>query len=318
MYSQYRLSQLSPKEGEFYRVAGVEKAGWPYSFNAGDLVGFYDVFGYSSPLYYKMMEFRSRNDYCGKYYDLMNVKYFVTFPNSDDRMTDCDGKIKPPIEFTEIDHIDYTKLPMNKTDSVKAYENTGILGYAWAVNQVVNADDKDQITTISKNIDIHNQALVNKKNYYEIKQSLSDSSQPVKYETELLSYTPNEIDLNVTSNQKALLVTSDIYYPGWKVTINGKEQKLYEVNDLLRGTIVSQGKNIIQYKFHPDSFFAGIKLALIAILISLLYLLIICFVRDKKKLQVVNIIYCLILLCLFGYLIYLLPGLQNVTIKRTI
>jgi uncharacterized membrane protein YfhO len=69
-------------------------------------------------------------------------------------------------------------------------------------------------------------------------------------------YGSREIILEVES-RGGLLVLSDLYYPGWKVKVNGREEELINVFGLLRGVIIGKGKSEVLFSYHPDSLYAG-------------------------------------------------------------
>ena len=63
---------------------------------------------------------------------------------------------------------------------------------------------------------------------------------------------------------------SEVFYPGWAVTIDGKEAELARVNYILRAVKVPAGKHRIELVYAPSSItttetIAFIALALIAL-----------------------------------------------------
>ena len=96
-------------------------------------------------------------------------------------------------------------------------------------------------------------------------------------------YAPNRVLFFVESNERALLVLSDLLYPGWSAFVDGSYVTLYEVNGLFRGVLVPPGSHHIEMRFTPQSLRLGIGMLGIALL------LIICiWVQTKHKLQGAN------------------------------
>ena len=94
---------------------------------------------------------------------------------------------------------------------------------------------------------------------------------------------PNEIIIETNSNDKQFLVLSEIYYPeGWKVFVNNQESKIYEVNALLRGVELPEGKNIVKFKFSPSDVKLGSILSIISTLIIILFLFSSLFKKNEK------------------------------------
>lgn len=66
----------------------------------------------------------------------------------------------------------------------------------------------------------------------------------------MTSYAPNKIEYEADVKGKQLAVFSEIYYKdGWKAYIDGKEQPILEVDYLLRGLELTDGKHKIEFKF---------------------------------------------------------------------
>ena len=63
----------------------------------------------------------------------------------------------------------------------------------------------------------------------------------------ILNYDNNIIELTVESDSDAFLFLSELYYPGWKVYIDGKLGKIYRANYLFRATPVKSGAHQIKF-----------------------------------------------------------------------
>lgn len=79
-----------------------------------------------------------------------------------------------------------------------------------------------------------------------------DSNVP-KGSAEILSYTPNMVEVKVQTKSPALLFLSDNYYPGWKAYINGKETKIFRADYTFRAIVVPEGESAVLFKFKPGS-----------------------------------------------------------------
>ena len=66
---------------------------------------------------------------------------------------------------------------------------------------------------------------------------------------ELTHYDTNELAYRVESARGGVVVFSEIYYPGWTVTIDGKEAELGRVNYVLRALKVPAGKHEVRMEF---------------------------------------------------------------------
>ena len=115
------------------------------------------------------------------------------------------------------------------------------------------------------------------------KQKLSKSVYSGAGEVQMLSYAPNKISYESSSDEKQLIVFSEIYYPeGWKAFVDGKEQEILKVNYLLRGLEVEKGKHKIEFKFDLPKYHTSNTLSIVG---TIMILLLIGggFYTDKKK-----------------------------------
>jgi hypothetical protein len=82
----------------------------------------------------------------------------------------------------------------------------------------------------------------------------------------ILKYSANSVEIEANTNGPALLVLTDIFYPGWRVEVNGKPSKIYKTDYTFRGVMVPGGKSNITFTYMPESFLIGIYLFLIGIM----------------------------------------------------
>ena len=81
------------------------------------------------------------------------------------------------------------------------------------------------------------------------------------------------------------MVFSEIYYPGWEATIDGKPAEIGRVNYVLRAISVPAGKHSVVLSFFPKSVDTTETIAYIAFAILVLVLIgtIGCQLRKKKE-----------------------------------
>ena len=71
------------------------------------------------------------------------------------------------------------------------------------------------------------------------------------------SYTPNRIQLLVTSPCKSILTSSEVMYPGWEATIDGIKTDLFEGNLAFRTLVVPAGEYNVDLYYNPKIFLYG-------------------------------------------------------------
>jgi hypothetical protein len=87
---------------------------------------------------------------------------------------------------------------------------------------------------------------------------------------EILDRTPNSLVLRVSTPADGLLVLSEVYYPGWRATVNGQTAPILRVDYALRGVPVPAGQHRVEFFFRPATFawgaaISGITLGVVAI-----------------------------------------------------
>lgn len=156
-------------------------------------------------------------------------------------------------------------------------------GNAWFIKNlfvVPNADD--EILGLRK-LNTKTQAITTEK--FSKTDKLKDNY-PGEGSIKLLSYKPNELVYESTSNQDEFAVFSEIYYPeGWNAYIDGQLKPYISVNYVLRGMNVPAGKHKIEFKFEPKTYDTGNTVALVG---SVLLLATVGFGFYKQRQSVKN------------------------------
>jgi hypothetical protein len=85
----------------------------------------------------------------------------------------------------------------------------------------------------------------------------------------LISYKANKVILESDTDNNAFLYVSDTWYPGWRAYVDGKETKIYRANLAFRAVEVPKGKHTVVFKYVPMSFYIGLCLTIIGILLCI-------------------------------------------------
>ena len=76
---------------------------------------------------------------------------------------------------------------------------------------------------------------------------------------------PQRTVLDVTLGRPGLVILAEVFYPGWKLTIDGEPAPIYRANRLMRGAAVKEGKHRLVYTYEPDSFKVGAAISLVGL-----------------------------------------------------
>ena len=99
---------------------------------------------------------------------------------------------------------------------------------------------------------------------------------PARSPARIVSYGPRRVVIDARSRRAGLAVLSDVSYPGWKATVNGREVPIHRVDYLIRGVSVPAGRSRVVFTYEPESARAGVLLSggsLIALAAAAVFLL---------------------------------------------
>lgn len=156
--------------------------------------------------------------------------------------------------------------------------NPQALGNAWFVSQVkyVNSADEEMLAMKAPALgdtatpdpatqwDPATTAIVRAQPFQQTigtDQFRKDSSASIR----LTKYGLNELAFESSNAHEGLAVFSDMYYDkGWKAFVDGKETPIVRANYVLRAVKIPAGNHKIDFRFEPQSFILGNRIAAIA------------------------------------------------------
>ncbi len=138
--------------------------------------------------------------------------------------------------------------------------NDDALGNAWFASELQWVENANEEILELYEIDPGYTALVDQRfsHYIETEPPAPESTDHI----ELIHYQPNKLIYTSRTSGPRLALFSEVYYPhGWKVFVNGEEADHFRANYILRGMIVPEGENEIEFRFEPRSFFLGERIS---------------------------------------------------------
>jgi hypothetical protein len=82
---------------------------------------------------------------------------------------------------------------------------------------------------------------------------------------ELLAYGPNRVAMAVHSSAPALLILSDVLYPGWEATLDNDPARMCTADGVFRGVPIEAGDHLLEMNYRPGSLRLGLGLAAAAV-----------------------------------------------------
>jgi len=198
------------------------------------------------------------NFYRERLFDLMGVKYIVN--KVDEPKSDWEPR--------------YDLFPTNRYKMVwqkerfQVYERKSVYPRAFLVADYLVENDKEKIIEkiYDQNLDLRKTVILSG----EIPQFKLEKG---RKKAEIVDYQPNKVRIKTQSESNSLLFLSDAYYPGWKAYIDSKETPIYKANYAFRAVFVPQGEHLIEFSYQPSSFYNGLKISFLGLLVFISWLI---------------------------------------------
>jgi hypothetical protein len=201
----------------------------------------FDVWGIYNPLvladYHRYWEgLGSRSS---PLYDFLNAKYIV-------------GHKDVVLDWQKFE------LAFEADPVVNIYRNTQALARAFVVHKSWSVSDQEQAFVAIHRADFEPATTV----VVEQGSTLAASA-PGTSEAHIVSYSNNEIRLQAATSLPGYLVMSEVYYPGWKVEVNGRPADLKRANYAFRSVFLPAGAHQVRFYFQPTTWRIGVLCSLV-------------------------------------------------------
>jgi len=148
----------------------------------------------------------------------------------------------------------------------KVYGTPHAYPRAWLTHNARIEMDSSKVLDLLNDpqVDLHQTALVDAPVAPVLNESCDGGEDRVVYRR----VRNNKLEVDVHSCGRAMLVLSEMFYPGWKATVNGRGSRIWKVDGGLRGVEVSSGDSRIEMRYAPASIYLGAVLTAIAFLMG--------------------------------------------------
>lgn len=130
-----------------------------------------------------------------------------------------------------------------------ALANPSASGAAWFVQRLTYAAGADAEMQALGSLDWQHAAVADKSEQGILGEARATDAGSVV----MTSYAPNELHYTTTSTTGGVVVLSEIYYPGWTATLDGKPVEIGRANYLLRALRVPAGQHEVVLTFRPST-----------------------------------------------------------------
>ena len=165
----------------------------------------------------------------------------------------------------------YFIMPLQQGKTIPL-QNPCAYGNAWFVDKLTYVDGAKAEMAMLKKINRRVEAVADKSFEKELGAAYANAAADTTSKIVLTAYEPNELTYNVDSKNGGVVVLSEIYYPGWTATLDGKDIMIGRADYVLRALRVPGGKHTLVLKFDPQSLHTTETLAYAALVVMLLAL----------------------------------------------
>jgi hypothetical protein len=146
------------------------------------------------------------------------------------------------------------------------YENGSVLPRAFIVHdaEVVASEQAVIDRMLGDDFDPGRTVILEKEPQQRPDQAFHPSKTDI-HGAEITLYAPHEVIIEADLNADGFLVLSDTYYPGWRVFVDGQEDRIYQANYLFRAVFLERGKHVVEFRYNPLSFRVGLAVSLVAV-----------------------------------------------------
>ena len=178
----------------------------------------------------------------------------------------------------------YFIMQNQQSGELLAQRNPSAMGNAWFVKELKWVANPDSELNALTNFNPALTAVVDKKWEKDLQSGAFqfDSTATIK----LKSYKADELVYEAQAATAQMTVFSEIYYPkGWNAYVDGKLTPHLGVNYVLRGMVLPAGKHEVVFKFEPEAYYKGEKIAMAGSILLFLFVIAGVFmqIRNNKE-----------------------------------
>ncbi|MBI2617224.1 YfhO family protein [Candidatus Gottesmanbacteria bacterium] len=189
------------------------------------------------------------------YIPFLNIRYILA-----DKMND---QIKSSENF----------IKRLEGDRFRLYEAKKFLPRYFFVDKIQFFGNSEPLKTALRLgiVDLEKEVLLLRTDNTSAYESLPNCNASQKNSLEIKSYGINRIYLAVDAICDSFVSSSEPFYPGWNVQIDGKKGKLYQGNVAFRSFFVEKGKHTVEIYYEPTIYYVGGVISVVSIGITYIF-----------------------------------------------
>ncbi len=93
-----------------------------------------------------------------------------------------------------------------------------------------------------------------------------DPPDPESFSFEDFSVSANAISFLSRQDREGFILLNEIYYPGWSARVDGNPVEVLRSDSIFRTVYVPAGVHRLEFVFHPNHFYTGAAVSLLALI----------------------------------------------------
>jgi hypothetical protein len=181
------------------------------------------------------------------------------------------------VRYVVVPRSDVAKISLRPEKYTIGYEDNDVVVY---LNR--DAFARARIVHVAKQVssDSTAQMLVGTENggeatvYLESGQSVPDLS-PCESSADEVAYElddPDQVQLKLSTKCSGYVVLTDLYYPGWQASIDGKPSEIYRANFAFRAVKIEPGQHSVRFSYRPLTISIGFPLSAVTCICVIVYI----------------------------------------------
>jgi len=172
----------------------------------------------------------------------------------------------------------YFIVPLQANQTV-AIENPYVYGNAWFVDKVTYVKNANEELDALGKLNLRHEAVADARFQSQLGESKNQDSTSI---VKLTAYEPNQLTYDVRSATGGIVVFSEIFYPEWTATVDGKPVEIGRVDYVLRALNVDKGHHKVVLTFDPKSVKQTETVAYLSYCVLLLVVLFAVYFKRKE------------------------------------
>lgn len=147
------------------------------------------------------------------------------------------------------------------------YENLRANPRAWLVPEAVNLKPEEILSAVKTS------RLPDGREFDTARTALVEGATPFhaqnfdpEADARITRFTDRLMEVQTSAASQSFLVTSDLYYPGWGVTIDDTPAQLLRTDYAFRGVAVPAGNHVVRFEFTPKTFSYGLGVSALSLI----------------------------------------------------